>query len=753
MAETMVTCNRRCILWVGRALDRCLSMARQTAARTVGVLAALAVGVLLGAVPAARGQVVFNVSTVGSASPCDAVVLTNVFQNAGSTLDDLIITNTIPGGAYYVTNASSVTLPSGQVLTGASAEPTIVGGTNLVWNLTGVASDSGIDHLLISEVFYDPTNALEDEYEWIEIYNPTPSPISLSGYTIVDALPGQSDALGAETVQPGQYVVIAASTNGFYAMHPSYTGLVVACGDLTLGSGLNNFGDGIFLKNASATTVDAVSYGGSSAAFNPGVAAPAEGQSIQRNPANADNNTRNDWISGSPTLGSGTVLSGISAGGTVTIKFRVELACAAQTAYFRAGAHYRQPAGGSTLSASAVWNLSLATPNLTVTKRPSVQTGGYGDTVVWTVRVENAGFGRADNVVIADTRGPGIRFKGFSVAPTNAPPYSNLTTVAWNSSALAALASMDYGESVSVVITGEVAACTGLYNNVAVRNGCSGLQVAPNETCFDSSVGGNEGGSVEFLYRYALVNGSLGPALEFSLPTCGGRDLTLHFTNAPGAAVGAALGMYVEPTLPSGYTLSGAAYQTNLNRILIGDLAPGAATSVTVRLRAGGSCPLSTAPQQLVFRPYYTDACGTPYTTPPLNAQSTLSDEPSASIAKTVGSVSGTASTTAVRIYLTYANLTNTVISFHDQLPVNTNWSIANVSAGAVFTNATTVRWQPTLTGSGVYTASFDLVWTDTCEIGGQYANLIVASNFQDCAGCTRSVAGSGESVYFTIAS
>jgi uncharacterized repeat protein (TIGR01451 family) len=572
------------------------SDSRRGRTRAGGVAFALAVGtLLLASAPGALAQTVFSLSTVGSASPCDAVVMTNVFQNAGATLDALIITNSIPGGAYYVTNASSVTLPNGQVLTGAAAEPTVVGGSNLVWDLTGAASDSGISHLLITEVFYDPTNALEDEYEWIEIYNPTPDPISLSGYTIVDALPGQSDALGAETVQPGQYAIIAASTSGFYAVHGSYTGLVVACGDLTLGSGLNNFGDGVFLKDGSASTVDAISYGGSSAAFSPGVTAGAEGQSLQRNPVNADNNTRNDWIAGSPTLGSGTALSGIAAGGTVTIKYRVELSCAAQTAYFRAGARYQQPAGGAVQSASAVWNLSLTTPNLTVTKRPSVQTGGYGDTVVWTVRVENAGFGRADNVVITDTRGPGIRFTGFSVPPTNAAPYSSLTTVAWDSSVLAALAALDYGESASVVITGEVAACTGLYNNVTVRNGCSGLTVAPNTTCFDSSVGGNEGGSVEFLYRYALVNGSLGPSLDFSLPTCGGRDLTLYFTNAAGADVGAALGMYVEPTLPAGYTLSGAAYQTNLNRIHFGTWPPGPPRRSRSACRRAG--PARSAPR------------------------------------------------------------------------------------------------------------------------------------------------------------
>ena len=241
----------------------------ESVGRGIGLTLLLLLGGLF-ALPV-KGQVVFTLSAVGSASPCDSVGLTNIFQNAGTTLDELIITNTIPGGSYYVANASSVTLPNGQVLTGAAADPGVVGGSNLVWDLTAAASDSGINHLMLTEVFFDPVNALEDGYEWVEIYNPTPSPISLAGYTIVDALPGQSDALPAETVQPGQYVIIAASTSAFYATYASYTGLVIGCTDLTIGSGLNNFGDGVFLKDGSATTVDAMSYGGSSAAFSPGV--------------------------------------------------------------------------------------------------------------------------------------------------------------------------------------------------------------------------------------------------------------------------------------------------------------------------------------------------------------------------------------------------------------------------------------------------------------------------------------------------
>jgi uncharacterized repeat protein (TIGR01451 family)/fimbrial isopeptide formation D2 family protein len=700
-----------------------------------------------------QAQVALNLSAPVSVSTCDRVVFTNTFQNLGTTLDGLIITNQLPAGSVYVTDQTTITLPGGQVISGSSAEPTTNrGGTNLVWDFSSLTSDGGVSHLLITEVFYDPVGSVnEDSNEWVEVYNPGLTSVSLSGYTLGDALPGQYDALPAATVAPGQYVIIAASTSAFYLAHAGYTGLVIGVTDETLGSGLNNFGDGVFLKDGSAALVDAVSYGGSSAAFNPGATAVSEGQSLVRNPANLDNDNRNDWSAGTPSPGAGTVLTGISPSSLLTIVFKAELNCAAQTAYFRSGARYQQPAGGAVQSAAAAWNLSVQTPNLTLTKRPSVQTAGYGDTVVWTVRVENAGYGRADNVVLRDTRGPGIRFTGFSVNPTNSAPFASLTSVVWNASVVPALAALDPGESVSIIVTGLVAACTGLYNNIVAQNGCTGLQMVPDQTCFDSSAGGNEGGSVEFIYRYALVAGAISPGTAFTLPYCDGRDITIHLTNAPGADIGTAINLQLEPSLPAGYTISGPSYVTSLNRIVVGNLAPGQTTGITVRLRAGGACPLDTAQQLLTFRPTYTDACETPYTTPPLSAYSTLSQEPSAQISKLVPNTSGAASSLTVRVLYAYQNFANTTVSFADQLPVNSYWAITNVTGGGVTSSASVVRWNKTFDGSGVFTGTFDLVWTDPCEVGGTFANQVTASNYTDCAGCPRTVTGHGELYYFSI--
>lgn len=698
-------------------------------------------------------QVSFTLTGPTVVSSCDTLTLTNKLVNTGSTLDGLRITNNLPGGgAAYVPNQSTVTLPNGAVLSGASAEPVISNGTNLVWDLTSAASASGISTPLITEVFYDPAGSTDEETnEWIEIYNPTDGALDLTGYTVCDTLPGQCDSLPAITLAPGEFMILCASTQAFTIMHPGYTGKHYQVSDKTIGSSLNNFGDGVLLKNSGGTTVDAVSYGTSTAGLNPAATLVAEGNSLTRSVVNADNNSASDWASASKSPGSGTVLTGVGSGSGVTITYKMELGCAARSTSVVASVRYQQPSGGTTYTTNSVYAYTIETPYLNVFKKPLEQIASYGDTVVWTVKVENVGFGRADNVEVVDTRGPGIRFVGFSHTPTNSGAASTLTNVVWNRTTVPGLSALASGESFSIIVTGLVASCTGLYNNVAVRNGCQGLLAATNETCFDSALGGTEGGAIEFNYKYANVSGSIVPSGTIPVSYCGGSPIVLYMTNAAGANVGHAFGVELTPALPSGYTLSGSNYVGG--KVVLGDLAPGAVTSTTVQLIPGGSCPLNMGQQQVIFYPAYTDPCGLPYTTPPKSFNFALTNEPSASVRKVISSsVSGQASNLHVEVLFTYANLNNTAVSFADNLPSNPLWSVANISAPGAVANTTNVRWNVTLTGSGIYTGKFDLVWTDACAIDtGWRPNLVSASNITDCAGCTRTVSGSGESTYFRI--
>jgi hypothetical protein len=81
------------------------------------------------------------------------------------------------------------------------------------------------NHLLISKVFYLGSTSLITGSEWVQIYNPTPITVSLTGYKVGDqALPGSTGftvdgmwlfPLGAE-IGPGKVINVATTGYGFF---------------------------------------------------------------------------------------------------------------------------------------------------------------------------------------------------------------------------------------------------------------------------------------------------------------------------------------------------------------------------------------------------------------------------------------------------------------------------------------------------------------------------------------------------------
>lgn len=120
------------------------------------------------------------------ASNCDTIRVTNRFVNTGGVLSGLIITNELPSASYsYVPGNSVLNLPGGITLTNVAAEPDFNNNnTNLVWDLSSLATPSGIDYPLITEVFFNftpPPGGTKEHYEWFEIFNPSTNAITLDG--------------------------------------------------------------------------------------------------------------------------------------------------------------------------------------------------------------------------------------------------------------------------------------------------------------------------------------------------------------------------------------------------------------------------------------------------------------------------------------------------------------------------------------------------------------------------------------------
>ncbi|MBI2332299.1 MAG: lamin tail domain-containing protein [Chloroflexi bacterium] len=171
---------------------------------------------------------------------------------------------------------------------------------------TPTPTPSGPQYPLISEVFYDTPGTDSDE-EWVEIYNPTLSPIDLSNYKLGDeetsgGTEGMYSFPAGASIATGQKITVALKATGFFALYgfnptyevidsdPSVPNMSIYSAWSSGTISLANTGDEVLLLNGSDTAVDVVTYEAgvySGVTAHPGV---ATGHSIERSPANQDTN-------------------------------------------------------------------------------------------------------------------------------------------------------------------------------------------------------------------------------------------------------------------------------------------------------------------------------------------------------------------------------------------------------------------------------------------------------------------------------
>jgi len=168
-----------------------------------------------------------------------------------------------------------------------------------------------VDHLVINEVYYDPdsghmqgTNPDENDFEWIEIYNPTALTINLKNWKIQDNSANErSISESNRDLLPGDFVVIAKANNVrviWNIPNEKFIGI-----GQNFGNGLANGGDRVILKDSDGNIVDQMSYGTDTTAFNPACPDVVEGHSLERNPTGKDTDTAGDFVDrSSPTPGS-----------------------------------------------------------------------------------------------------------------------------------------------------------------------------------------------------------------------------------------------------------------------------------------------------------------------------------------------------------------------------------------------------------------------------------------------------------------
>ena len=182
---------------------------------------------------------------------------------------------------------------------------TLLGATLGISPIPALAQGAGTESaspIVITEIMYNPGDDV-DAHEYIELHNPSASPVSLDGMTWLEGVEG---VLPSVDVAAGAYVLIspdAAATTTKYGVTP--VGVYE--------KKLSNGGETVTLGDASGATVDSVAYDDA----DPWpLDADGKGSSIERRAIDGDANDAGNWQAvkdGSPGNGA-TVL----AGGAIT---------------------------------------------------------------------------------------------------------------------------------------------------------------------------------------------------------------------------------------------------------------------------------------------------------------------------------------------------------------------------------------------------------------------------------------------------
>ena len=139
--------------------------------------------------------------------------------------------------------------------------------------------------------------------EWIEIYNPSQESVILKKWKLKDNS-GEAVAINTNTrIDPGKFVLISRDSSTWNYWNENIFTKKVNLGR-SIGDGLDNTGDHIYLIDPEGNNVDFVSWGNDTEIWNPAVNGVAEGHSIERVTAGFDNDIISDWFDNNfPTPG------------------------------------------------------------------------------------------------------------------------------------------------------------------------------------------------------------------------------------------------------------------------------------------------------------------------------------------------------------------------------------------------------------------------------------------------------------------
>jgi Lamin Tail Domain len=159
-----------------------------------------------------------------------------------------------------------------------------------------------INHILINEISTRGS-------EWIELYNPTGTTVSLTNWMIRDNSANAPDIFqGSIALPSGAYAIVIGKNQTPPTIPPDT--LIIEVDDNVLGNGLTDAGDKVELLNDASEVQDAVSYGNVGIiGFTTPLPNPGTNQSFDRTSTQVDTDTSADWaVSSTPSPGNPNTL-------------------------------------------------------------------------------------------------------------------------------------------------------------------------------------------------------------------------------------------------------------------------------------------------------------------------------------------------------------------------------------------------------------------------------------------------------------
>ena len=146
---------------------------------------------------------------------------------------------------------------------------------------------STIDHLVFSEVCYDPEGS-DVRFEWLEIYNPLPDSLSLVGWTIKTSKEDKEFAFKEDMVIASkQYFIIARNGTGFLERFQKEADSIYSA------MSLGNSNDCLHLIDDTGQVIDFVAWEQEDESWT---LEAKNGQSLQRINFLKDSDSQDDWF-------------------------------------------------------------------------------------------------------------------------------------------------------------------------------------------------------------------------------------------------------------------------------------------------------------------------------------------------------------------------------------------------------------------------------------------------------------------------